>query len=180
MMMADWSDLLAQGKIRELVYGEISVSSYGKVWSDLVQVREYLEVFFGLLVKLLAKLSHMQEERREKVLEDAEHLFDSSIYEDGSNQRLKDITHDLARLEDLDLTIVHLEVLFEGVANVAIQVILFAHLLQLLFALPVRLAIRAHFMLHMVPNVLLLTLVVGLALLVQNELVNAEERDQLR
>ena len=50
MMMTDWSDLLAQGKIGELVYGEISFSSYGEVRSDLVQVREYLEVFFGLLV----------------------------------------------------------------------------------------------------------------------------------
>ena len=54
------------------------------------------------------------------MLEYSKHFFNTTIDEDSSNKRLKDITHDLARLEYLDFTIVHLEIFLERVANVAI------------------------------------------------------------
>lgn len=70
------------------------------------------------------------------MLEDLQDFFDASIDENCTNKRLKNVTHDLAWLEDFKLPIVHLEVLFERVANVAIQVILLAELLLLLLPLP--------------------------------------------
>ena len=99
--------------------------------------REDLEVFFWLLVQLLAEFGDMEEERREKVLEHAKHLLDSTIDKDGSDERLKDISHDLARLKDLNLTIIHLEVLLERVPDISIQIVLLAQLLLLLFLLPI-------------------------------------------
>ncbi len=70
------------------------------------------------------------------MLEDLQDFFNATIDKDGANKRFEHITHDLAWFEDFKLPVVHLEVLFERVADVAIQVILFAELLLLLLPLP--------------------------------------------
>ena len=103
-----------------------------------MECAEDLEIFFRLFVKFLAKLGHMEQEWGEEVLEDAKHFFDATVDEDSANQCLKDVTHDLARLKQLNITIVHLEVLLEGVEDVAVQIVLLVEQLLLLFLLPVR------------------------------------------
>ena len=106
------------------------------IGSDLVQIREDLEVFFWLLVKLLTEFGNVKKEWREEVLEDAKYLFDAAVDEDRTNESFKHIAHDLAGFKDLNLSIIHLKVLFERVANIAIQVVLFVKLLLLLLELP--------------------------------------------
>lgn len=54
------------------------------------------------------------------MLEHAKYFFDSSVDENCTNKSLKDVTHDLAWLKDLNLSIVHFEVLLKRVPNVAI------------------------------------------------------------
>ena len=106
------------------------------IGSDLVQIREDLEVFFWLLVELLTEFGNVKKEWREEVLEDAKYLFDAAVDEDRTNECFKHIAHDLAGFKDLNLSIIHLEVLFERVADIAIQVVLFVKLLLLLLELP--------------------------------------------
>ena len=101
-----------------------------------MQIREDLEVFFWLLVKLLTEFGNVKKEWREEVLEDAKYLFDAAVDEDRTNECFKHIAHDLAGFKDLNLSIIHLEVLFERVADIAIQVVLFVKLLLLLLELP--------------------------------------------
>lgn len=88
-----------------------------------------MEIFLGLLVQSLAELRHIENERREQVLKHSENFFNACVDEDGSNKCLKDVTHDFARLENFDLAIVHLEVFFERIKNVAVQVIFLIKLL---------------------------------------------------
>ena len=85
-----------------------------------MEIRKNLEVFFWLLVQFLAKFSNMEKEWSEKVLEDTEYFFNPAIDKDSSNERFKDIAHDLAWLEDFNLAIVHFEVLLERVADVSV------------------------------------------------------------
>ena len=101
-----------------------------------MQIREDLEVFFWLLVKLFTEFGNVKKEWREEMLEDAKYLFDAAVDEDRTNECFKHIAHDLAGFKDLNLSIIHLEVLFERVADIAIQVVLFVKLLLLLLELP--------------------------------------------
>ena len=71
------------------------------------------------------------------MLEDTVNLFDATIDEDSPNECLKDIAHNLTWLEDLYLTIVHFEVLLEGISDVPVQIVLLVKLLLLLFLVPI-------------------------------------------
>ena len=75
------------------------------------------------------------------MLKDTKHLLNAPVDEDSTNERFKDIAHNFTGLKDLDFTIVHLKVLFKRVADVAVEIILFACLHLLLFILPVNLAV---------------------------------------
>jgi len=72
------------------------------------------------------------------VLENVQYFFNAAVYENGTDKCLKDVAHYFAGLKDFDLPVIHLEILFERVADVAIEVVLLTHLLLLLLALPVR------------------------------------------
>ena len=75
------------------------------------------------------------------MLKDTKHLLNATVDEYGPDKRFKDIAHNFTGLEDLDLAIVHLEVLLERVADIAVKIILFACLHLLLFIFPVSLAV---------------------------------------
>ena len=113
------------------------------------------------------------------MLEDSQDLFNAAIDEDCSNESFKDITHDLARLEDFNLTVVHLEVFFERVANVSVKVILLVQLLLLLLELPLW---ESSTLASCSLRLTLAIIVVGIAwsaLLIQDVLLNAKESNQL-
>ena len=143
-----------------------------------MQIGEQLEVFLRLLGQLLAEFGNMKEERCQKVLKDAKNLLDAAVDEYRPNEGLKDVAHDLAWLKDLDLSIVHPEVLLEGVADVAVQVIL---LVQLLLVLPTLLVL-----LHVTGSRsgltagAIVTVVARLSLFIEDVLLDAKEGNQLR
>lgn len=175
---ADWSHLLPQSQLTELLHREEDISSNWHVWSDLVQVREQLEVFLRLLGQLLAELGDVKEEGCQEVLKDAKNLLNAAVDEYRPNEGLKDVAHDLARLKDLDLSIVHPEVLLEGVADVAVQVILLVQLLLVFLTL----LVLVHFTggRSGLTAGAIVTVVARLSLFVEDVLLDAEEGDQLR
>ena len=175
---ADRRHLLAQSQLAELLYREEDVSGNWHVWSDLVQIREQLEVFLRLLGQLLAEFGDVKEERCQEVLKDAENLLDAAVDEYRPDEGLKDVAHDLARLKDLDLSIVHPEVLLEGIADVAVQVVLLVQLLLVFLALLVLLYVTGSR--GGLTASAIVTVVARLALFVEDVLLDAEEGDQLR
>ena len=54
------------------------------------------------------------------MLEYAKYFFDSSVDENCTNKSFKYVTHDFTRLKDLNLSVIHFEVLLERVSNVAV------------------------------------------------------------
>lgn len=172
--------LVASSQVCQLVHMEVDVPSNGHVWGDLVQIRQDLEVLLRLLVQLLAVLCHVEQERSKQVLKHFQYFFDPPVDEYCANEGLKDVAHDLAGLENLDLPVVHLEVLFEGVADVAVQVVLLAHLLLLFLRFPLRHHTPAPITTQVIRIGVRSGVRRGLLLLVEDELLDAEQSDQLR
>lgn len=92
--------------------------------SDVVGLAKNDEVFLGLLVQSLAELRHVQNEWSQEVLVDAKHAFEAAVDENGADESLKDIAHDLARLKKFYLSAVQLEIFPKRVPDVAIRVVI--------------------------------------------------------
>ena len=116
----------------------------------------------------------MEQERSKQVLKHFQDFFDATVDENCANEGLKDVAHDLAGLEDLDLPVVHLEVLFEGVADVAVQVVLLAHLLLLFLRFPLGNHTPAPITTQVIRIDVRCGVRRGLLLLVEDELLDAE------
>ena len=60
--------LLALDEVAQLLNRKVEVSSHGHIGSDLVKIRQNLEVFLRLFVQFLAEFGDMEQEGRKQVL----------------------------------------------------------------------------------------------------------------
>lgn len=68
------------------------------------------ELLFGLLADRLTKLGNVEQERGHEVLVDAHDCVQSTVDEDGTHDRLEDVTEDLWGFKWLNFALIHHEV----------------------------------------------------------------------
>jgi hypothetical protein len=73
-------------------------------WHHFEQASEKDELIFRLFVQLLAVLSCEKHKRREDVLVYFQYLFDATVQEYCSHERLKDIAKNFRRLKQFNLS----------------------------------------------------------------------------